>query len=255
MTKKDRNLIFNPYIAKEKPSNQDACPFCVKDNLGKILDERGSFLWLENKYPTLENAYQTLIIESPEHLGDVSNYQDDYVVSLFDYSIAKWQELKEQGDYKSVCLFKNFGPLSGGSLRHPHMQIVGLDAIDAQAKLEDLYFEGLVVVPQSQDSAEFNISLNPIMGYSEFNVRAPKERIDLLALMTKRVTLFLLRDYFQGRCQSYNLFFYEQEDQYICKVIPRFIASPYFLGYLIPQCHQLERLEEVKSEFLASQKR
>ena len=247
------DLIFNPYIAKEKPNNKDVCPFCAKDNLGKILDQTKNFLWLENKYPTLEDTYKTLIIESEEHLGDVSTYSDCYVTELFHYAIEKWQEIIETGQYKSVVLFKNFGPLSGGSLRHPHMQIVGMKTIDAYEELKEQHFAGLEVVAESESSAAFNLSLSPIMGYSEFNIRASKERIDLLALMTKQVTHFLLTDYFNGRCQSYNLFFYQWKGQYICKVVPRFIASPYFLGYKIPQRHSIERLEEIKREFLIYQ--
>ena len=246
------NLIFNPYIAHQKPSNADICPFCVKDNLGTILDQEGEKIWLENKYPTLENAYQTLIIESDQHLGDVSTYADQEVIDLFAYAIAKWQELEATGAYESVILFKNFGPLSGGSLRHPHMQIVGMNNLNAYEMVENQHFEGLTVVDESQTSAEFNISLNPIMGYSEFNILADEQRIDLLALMTKQVTHFLLTDYFQGRCQSYNLFVHHRGGKYICKITPRFVASPYFLGYKIPQCHNMRRLEEIKQEFLVS---
>ena len=247
------NLIFNPYIAHQKPSNADTCPFCSKDNLGKILDQEGEKIWLENKYPTLENAYQTLIIESDQHLGDVSTYTDEEVVTLFTYAIDKWQELQTSQRYQSVVLFKNFGPLSGGSLRHPHLQIVGMDTINAYEEISDRHFKGLTVVSESQHFAEFNISLDPIMGYSEFNILADEARIDLLALMTKKVTRFLLTDYFQGRCQSYNLFFHKRSGKYICKILPRFIASPYFLGYKIPQCHNQQRLEQIRQEFLASQ--
>ncbi|WP_416533183.1 DUF4931 domain-containing protein, partial [Klebsiella pneumoniae] len=40
------------------------------------------------------------------------------------YLLSKWQLMEESGHYRSVVLYRNFGPLSGGSLRHPHSQIV-----------------------------------------------------------------------------------------------------------------------------------
>ncbi|HAQ1357583.1 DUF4931 domain-containing protein [Enterococcus gallinarum] len=35
-------------------------------------------------------------------------------------------------------------------------------------------------------------------------------------------------------CESYNLFFFEKEGKYIVKLFPRFIVSPYFVGYKLP---------------------
>ena len=241
-------LIFNPYIAHHKPSNKDECPFCVKDNLGTMLDHKDDILWLENKYPTIENSYQTLIIESDEHLGDVSTYDQDHLTKLFHYAIDKWQELEQDPRFESVIFFKNFGPMSGGSLRHPHMQIVGLTNIDAYEKMDASYFQGLVVLQDNQKQAEVNLSLDPITGYTEFNIVSAN--IDYLAQQTQEATDYVLNHYFGGRCTSYNLFFYRLGEKFVCKVLPRFITSPYFLGYLIPQRNNLDRLEEIKTEFI-----
>lgn len=243
-----RNLIFNPDIAKHKPSNKDECPFCKKDNLGAILDFKDDILWLENKYPTIENSYQTLIIESDEHLGDVSNYDEEHLIKLFSYSFAKWQELSEDPRFESVIFFKNFGPRSGGSLRHPHMQIVGLTDLDAYKQVSIVHFKGLEVQAGGEEEAAITLSLDPLSGYTEFNVLS--QSIDQLALATQQVTAYLLNNYFEGRCDSYNLFFYQLEGQYVCKVLPRFITSPYFLGYLLPQRHNQAHLEELKEDFL-----
>ena len=65
-------LEFIPAIARQKPTNQDACPFCNLAGLEKIIDQTGDFLWLDNKYPTIKDTYQTLVIESQEHLGDIA---------------------------------------------------------------------------------------------------------------------------------------------------------------------------------------
>ena len=78
-------LEFIPAIARQKPTNQDACPFCNLASLEKIIDQTNDFLWLDNKYPTIKDTYQTLVIESQEHLGDISNYSYAYNRRLFNY--------------------------------------------------------------------------------------------------------------------------------------------------------------------------
>ena len=247
-----KNLIFNPYIAQHKPSNKDECPFCLKKDLGAMLGSKDDILWLENKYPTMENAYQTLIIESDHHLGDVSNYDLDHLKKLFHYALEKWHEMEKDPRFKSVIFFKNFGPMSGGSLRHPHMQIVGLEEIDAYEKLEKKHFQGLTVLHQTKDHVELNLSLDPISGYTEFNLIS--SNIDHLAVAIQEVTAFLLEAYFSGKCDSYNLFFYHFEQTYVCKVLPRFVTSPYFLGYMIAQRHNLEFLSDLKQDFIEFRK-
>lgn len=50
-------LEFMPAIARQKPTNQDACPFCNLASLEKIIDQTDDFLWLDNKYPTIKDTY------------------------------------------------------------------------------------------------------------------------------------------------------------------------------------------------------
>lgn len=56
-------LVFNTSIAKKKPSNSDECPFCHLEQLTNIIDKNDGLIWLDNKYNTIENTYQTLIID------------------------------------------------------------------------------------------------------------------------------------------------------------------------------------------------
>ena len=89
------------------------------------------------------------------------------------------------------------------------------------------------------------------MGFVEFNVIISQlEYIDHLADKVQLITQYLLNDYMNGRCDSYNLFFYKMPDsqRYICKIVPRFITSPYYIGYKIPQVNKDNRLEEIAKE-------
>ncbi|WP_114604563.1 DUF4931 domain-containing protein [Staphylococcus sp. EZ-P03] len=130
----DDFLIFNYKIARLKPNDKGDCPFCEPLKLDGILNKTNDFIWIKNKFNTIENSYQTLIIESKDHNGDISNYPYNYNRKLFDYIIDRYNELS-RGMFESVIVFKNFGQLSGGSLRHPHTQIIGFNNIDALKKL------------------------------------------------------------------------------------------------------------------------
>lgn len=246
-------LRFNYAVAKDKPTNKDSCPFCAVDKLEKIIDQKDSFIWLDNKFNTIEDTYQTLIIESNEHFGDTSNYTIDYNRKLFRYIVEKWFELSKDKRFKSVALFKNFGTLSGGSLRHPHFQIVGMKSLNAYENIRYENFIGEVVVSESNTTAEINISKYPIMGFTEFNIIVSDiNKIDFLADGVRDVLIYILSDFIEGKCESYNLFFYFIDDKLICKVSPRFVVSAYYVGYGIPQTNSQERVEDIKKELLSS---
>ena len=136
-------LVFNTQIAKGKPSNSDCCPFCDIENLTGIIEKQNQFIWLENKYQTLQDTYLTLIIESNEHLGDIASYSYEYNRSLIRYAVDKWLKLSASKQYRSVAMFKNFGPLSGGSLSHPHLQIVGFKKADIYSEVYPENFIGI----------------------------------------------------------------------------------------------------------------
>lgn len=242
-------IIFDPSIAHQKPSNQDSCPFCKVDELSNIFDQQDDLIWLENKYQTLEDTYLTLIIESSEHLGDISNYSQTYNRKLLHFAVDKFQQMKANNKYQSVAMFRNFGPLSGGSLRHPHLQIVGFKRHDIYAQVDKTNFEGLIV--EKRPDFELNLSTKPIMGFSEFNlILSDWTKIDLFADKLRKVTQYLLHKFHNGNCNSYNIFFYDLDDKLICKVVPRFIASPYYVGYIQSQRSSTQRLEQIRDEFL-----
>ena len=138
-------LHFNHAIARTKPNSvhrNSPCPFCDTDALTGILDKQGSIIFLENKYPVLQDAYQTVLIETDQCDSELSKYPLQHLYKLIRFGVEKWLDMEASGRYRSVIFFKNHGPLSGGSIRHPHMQIVGLNSIDYRDNLCDEYFVG-----------------------------------------------------------------------------------------------------------------
>ncbi|KAA9366878.1 DUF4931 domain-containing protein [Lactobacillus mulieris] len=243
-------LVFNTQIAKGKPSNSDCCPFCDIENLTGIIEKQNQFIWLENKYQTLQDTYLTLIIESNEHLGDIASYSYEYNRSLIRYAVDKWLKLSASKQYRSVAMFKNFGPLSGGSLSHPHLQIVGFKKADIYSEVYPENFIGLSI--KKDQNFEVNMSLQPIMGYTEFNVIISNmDKLDLFADNIKDLVSFCMSEaFYRGRCKSYNLFFYYIDEKIICKLVPRFVTPPYYVGYRQSQRNSEANLERIKADFL-----
>lgn len=235
----EKYLTFLNHISKDKPNDFinaecDECPFCNREKLSSIIEEKGPFMLLKNKYPTLKDTLQLVLIETYKCEGNMSEYSDGYIKDLIRFGIGYWLKLEEDTNYKSVIFYKNHGPRSGGSLKHPHMQIVGIKDIDYKEKIKDEYFEGIEI--NKSKKCMVNLSTKPISGFSEFNVIINEDLsgINELAVNLKKITHYILNNYF-SKCDSFNVFFYHWDKRIICKITPRFTTSPLLLGYGIKQ--------------------
>ncbi|MNY22635.1 hypothetical protein D3C86_1562610 [compost metagenome] len=84
------------------------------------------------------------------------------------------------------------------------------------------------------------------MGFFEFNVLLhDMQALDRMADMVQVATHHVL-NHFHYACNSYNLFFYERGAGLAVKVVPRFVVSPLFVGFAIPQVSN--RIDEVAAE-------
>ena len=271
-------LVFSRRIASKKPENirnrDGYCPFCDVDSLENIIRRDGERIWLVNKYRTLEQTMQTIVIESSRHDGDPSNYDRSENREVFRFALSCWSEMLSSGTYKSVLMYKNYGPLSGGSLLHPHFQIVGLRDKDGYERVSPNAFSGVEVVRDGQRL--MTLSTHPIMGFVEINASMPATTgefgceggdVDWLADVMAPTIRHLLTEYHGGTCTSYNLFFYYtgmpaagpegapveagglgEAGRIVCKLVPRWSASPYFVGYRISQVDSVETLEAVRDQ-------
>jgi hypothetical protein len=240
-----QHLRFNTHAGKDKPftidNRETECPFCNRSQLVDILDEHGPIILLKNKYPVLENTYQTVIIETDDCDAEFSTYEPEHLHQVVRFGVAKWQAMIQSGEFASVVFYKNHGPHSGGSLRHPHMQIVGLHEVDYRQNVLDTDFQGIIV--DQEPGVQFNLSTHPRMGFTELNVVLDDmDRIDRMADYLQVAAHFALH-HFNKHCVSYNLFFYEREGGIAAKLIPRFIVGPLYVGFSIPQV--TNRLEEI----------
>lgn len=231
------HLFFDTSIGVKKPENirnkSASCPFCDRNELAEIIAEDGPILLVKNKYPVLDHAFQTVLIETDECKSDISSYSFSHLVRLFDFALTHWQSMIETEEYQSVLLFKNHGPLSGGSIAHPHMQIIGLKEINYKEKLQQDFFEGLRI--SEKNDVQFNLSTKPRVGFYEFNIRMHSlTQLETFAGFIQTAVHYILH-HFPFKCSSYNLFFYQHNGEIIAKITPRFVTTPIFIGYSIPQ--------------------
>ena len=234
-------LTFMTSVAREKPDDNRRptgyCPFCDVDHLTNIIERDGDRIWLMNKYRTLADTVQTVIIETSDHDGEIPSYPREKMRAIMRFSLSCWDKMIASGTYRSVLMYKNFGPLSGGSLHHPHLQVVGLEHDDGYEEVRPENFEGLAVY--ARDGVDVTISLKPIMGFFEVNILMPRaagaSARDIFSDAVQESVRYVMNEHHGGRCTSYNLFFYHMAGKTVCKVVPRWVTSPYFIGYKLAQ--------------------
>ncbi|MDP4161986.1 MAG: DUF4931 domain-containing protein [Bacillota bacterium] len=234
---KNRFLLFNTSIGVKKPESiknkQQACPFCDREQLTGILAEEGSIMLLKNKFPVLENAFQTVLIETDECEEEFSDYKEEHVHTLLQFGIKHWLDMERSGEYESVIFFKNHGPLSGGTIAHPHMQIIGLNDIDYTENIDEEIFQGFMLA--EINGVEFTLSTSPRIGFYELNVQMShytyKEEFGRFV----QVAVHYLLNHFPFKCSSYNIFFHHINQKVYAKIVPRFVTTPLYIGYSIPQ--------------------
>lgn len=254
---KNDPIIFELAVAHDKPSSfrkdkSHVCPFCDVDSLTDIYEKNDTMIWLHNRFPTLRDTLQTVLIESDNHDGDITNYSQEYNRELMHFALHCFDKMRSDSRFKSVLWYKNFGPLSAGSLSHPHMQLVGLEKEDGYKYIQANNFTGISVF--QDNNIEVNFSTHPVQGYQEINVNLlDRAGINTWADWIQYSAQYVLKEMYNGRCTSYNLFFYPRYDSdgICCKLVPRFYASPYFVGYKLSQCndektlrHEVENLRE-----------
>lgn len=253
MTKKT-HVVFDSYIGRKKPETiirkERPCPFCDRTKLEGIIAQQGSIILLKNKFPVLKDTMQTVLIESDHCQGDISNYAKEHLYRLLQFGIEQWHNLMHSKEFTSVSFFRNYGPLSGGSIAHPHSQIVAFHHHNYLEKITEQDFIGLPI--DANGGIELNLSTLPRAGFYEFNISMnDASDIKSFADYIQLVARYLLHD-FVYKCSSYNIFYYPFKGKTIAKITPRFITSPLLIGYAISQVpNNLEEVvQDLRSKYL-----
>ncbi|MCR5439482.1 MAG: DUF4931 domain-containing protein [Selenomonas sp.] len=234
----NHNLLeFDMALGRQKPETivhtDHYCPFCDRENLENIIDSDGSILLVRNKYNVLKGTDQFVLIEGDACHSDMPEYTTEHMRKLIHFGVHHWRQLLHCGKYQEVLFFKNFGPLSGGTIRHPHMQLIALPKLTNAITVHPEEFEGPVIY--AQNDVSMTVSDQPRIGFWEFNLIVRKltdQSLDTLADYLQIATDYLTH-HFHKHCNSYNIFFYHRDKTIYAKLMPRFATPPIFVGYSI----------------------
>ena len=245
-----RQLVFQTGVSRHKPftinAQDSACPFCDRSQLPPLIKEDGDILLVPNKYPILKNTTPLVLIETADCQSELSLYPRERLLRVFRMGFESWREMLADSRFRSVLFLKNHGPLSGGSLRHPHMQLIGLWDVDYQPNISLRDFSGPII--HEETGVRLTLSGEPRIGYTEFNlILADSGAFDAFCILVQKTVQYLLWRFHDGRTTSYNLFFYALGGAVYCKVMPRYATTPVFIGYAIPQV--TDNLEAVAEDF------
>lgn len=246
-------ITFNLAIGSRKPHSgtQKICPFCHPEKLTGIMEKKGDIIWLMNKFPVFEHTWPTVIVETSDHNGELSTYEPEKLHEVISFGLSHWLKLESDKRFKSVLYFRNYGPVSGGSQRHPHSQIIGLEDYDYRDNILGENFLGSLV--HEDEDCYATISDYPLSCMGELNVTLKKDASpDRFADAIQTLARFVLHD-FPLPCTSYNIFFYHYMKHIHAKIFPRYTASPLYMGYRIT--HVMDRDSKKRMmETLASPK-
>lgn len=251
------NLIgFDVTLGSQKPENiidrAAACPFCDVAHLTDIIATDGDIILLRNKYNVIKSADQFVIIESHDCHADMPSYSREHMRRLIRFGLSHWKQMIASGRYEAVLFFKNYGPLSGGTIRHPHMQLIGFPELRTDLLFSPVEFDGITIM--EKNGVILNASTCPRVGFGELNI-LPHEDADVDTLADFiQISVDYMMHYFNKRCNSYNIFFYHGGTRFYVKVMPRFATSPLFIGYNIHFLpNNLERIvEEMKRRYFSN---
>lgn len=228
------NLVkFNTDIGKTKPQNMTndniVCPFCDVEHLENIIDTDGDIIFLKNKYLVIEGADQFVLIEGNNCHADMPDYTKEHMRRIINFGIKHWKKLLDTGKYEEVLFFKNFGPMSGGTIRHAHMQLVGFPKLKTDLLFEVEEMHGIIIA--EKNNVELNVSNFPRVGFGELNVVVDSDGDFNTLADFLQIGVHYLTHFFRKNLNSYNIFFYHRGRKIFAKMMPRFATSPYFVGY------------------------
>lgn len=243
-------IYFNRKINMNKPSTikqpNISCPFCDRSQLKEIVCERDDMLLVKNKFGTLKDANMLVLIETNVCDSNIHLYTIDKLTKLLEFAITKWKQYEDSDKYTSVGLFKNKGLHSSGTIKHPHMQIIGFKDQDCYEHISVANLQGYEI---NIDGLEFNLSTLPKTSFLEYNIKFDDD-FEKLARTVNLITNYIEEVYI-GDASSYNFFFYNLEGSRYLKIVPRYPTSAINIGYGIVQIYDQHELANYAKSILA----
>lgn len=243
---------FNRSTQLKKPvtirndNSEVSCPFCdfnaLKERQRCLIEFEENSLLVENLYPTIQNGYQTVFIETPDCDASILSYDRKTLCNVFKNYFHSYQYLADTRSFPFIAAFKNYGMFSSGTIHHQHMQLIGFDDI-YEIDVPDEHFTGVELFKNK--AIDITLSDNPLNEFFEINLSIKKDvalsfdhTFEEFCLLLQKCCIFTVDKICSTA--SFNLIFYFNSDDIKIKILPRvqgrsYLHSPLFLGYRIKQ--------------------
>ncbi len=234
------------YAYKDDPPSEEElknCPFCPgkealtpKEHLRIKDPEMG---WKVRIFPNKFKIWKVhdVIVDTPYHLKD---WDEIELTPLFHALKLRFEQIKKSHpEVKWISLFRNFGSFGGASIRHSHLQLIGLEFVpekiaDLSQKLktkgcyicnekwkeEFLLYEGnFFRVLFIEGAQPYEIEVHSKRHISEIATLSENEISELCFLLQALVKVF--KKYFS----SYNVLFFNgpfgEDFHFFIRLFPR----------------------------------
>jgi UDPglucose--hexose-1-phosphate uridylyltransferase len=77
-----------------------------------------------------------VVIESPHHLDTLASMEESAVEQVLGAFRDRVQDLKRDGRFRYIVIFKNHGKAAGASLEHPYSQLIALPIVPREVRAE-----------------------------------------------------------------------------------------------------------------------
>ncbi len=250
--------------SKNAGNKKNICPFCLgheeetppevfRLGAGEANKPGWKVRVVPNKYSITD--IHEVIIHSPDHVKDIENLPLEQVVLILSAYRQRYNIYRKRGQ---VLIFCNHGEHAGGSLLHPHSQLV---VIPSQINLDTLVREPLNNIVEENKLFQvycpdfsqwpYEVWIAPRKGEVFFGDIADVEINELAVLLVKM--LKKLSNIYQQHTLSnllfgYNYYFYHKENWYL-RIIPRFVHRAGFelgTGLYVNVVDPLESALELK---------
>lgn len=215
---------------KEKPScvlclaYQNPTPEQVEKYSLQEIYSLGDVKVLPNKYPITD--IHELILHGPKDDVDIEGFAQDQVENLFKVYRNRFQTYQNKGH---VIIFNNRGHMAGGSIQHPHSQLV---VIPGQINLDTLQLEPIAnVVDENQyftvycpefSQWPYELWLAPKRRGRVFAEISDEEIRDLASLMQRLIRVIISKsDQLHRSEKDINYYIFSERDWYL-RLIPHF---------------------------------
>ncbi|MGC8533152.1 MAG: galactose-1-phosphate uridylyltransferase [Candidatus Parvarchaeum sp.] len=248
--------------------NKENCPFEYgKESLNttiKLIEDPWKLRLMYNKYPIVnediapynENpgfftryanyGHSYVIVDTPDHLQKFYEIEDSLLQKWFKLVAEAEKRAYSDSNIKQVYTFRNNGSISGGSLYHPHTQIIGFTFVLPIIKQElDIIKKnrGNCILEEAMKKEKERILIEDekAIAFAPYGSRfkgqsiiMPKRHIDYVGRLEEEETISLARfikeilrkNNILFGSHSYNIIFHELKDNkklhFYIEIAPRF---------------------------------